>query len=46
MLRAAFDELDENGNGKLEKEESMVFIKEYIIDKFFPDMKDDPEGVY
>ncbi len=24
----------------------MVFIKEYVIAKFCPDMKDDPESVY
>jgi Ca2+-binding EF-hand superfamily protein len=46
LLQAAFNELDENGNGYLEKEESMVFIKEYIIGKFFPNLKHDPEGVY
>ena len=38
--------MDENKNGRLEKGEAMVFIEQYVIGKFFPDLKGDADSVW
>ena len=38
--------MDENKNGRLEKSEAKVFIEQYVIGKFFPDLKGDADSVW